>query len=63
MSLFKFGQSILNNNYSFVRLSFVDESNGEVQNILKMAKDCFVDQKKVVDPNNTTRGHYSRGVI
>lgn len=63
LSLFKFGYNIINKGYKNIRLSFIDEKSAEVEQIINLAKECFVDRKKVLDVEKTTRGHYNRGVI
>lgn len=62
LSLFKYGEEIKGLNPRFVRLSFTKESKKETENILRKAKEAFVEMK-YADDDSSTRGHFKRGIL
>ncbi len=63
LSLFKFAEEISSMNISSVRLSFTIENEREVREVLEKAQKALIHHQKILEDENTTRGHYTRGVL
>ncbi len=63
LSLFKFAGEISQLGCKYVRLNFTDENSKQTRDIIARAESAFVDKNKTSDPDNTTRGHFKRGVL
>ena len=63
LSLFKYYDEIKDLKPKSIRLIFTKEDERQVREILKNAEDTFLKEKKIKDHENSTRGHFKRGVL
>ncbi len=63
LSLFKFAEELKRMSISSFRVSFTTESKNEVREIMDKADQALNQNRKVQEDENTTRGHYTRGVL
>lgn len=63
LSLFKFAKEIKELSPKSVRVAFTNESEKITSKVLELTKKAFVDNELVEDFENTTRGHFRRGVL
>lgn len=63
LSLFKFQDEIRRLNTDSVRLVFTFEDRDEIKNILERARQAFILGMTVQEDDESTRGHFKRGVL
>ena len=63
LSLFKFSKEIISMTPDSVRLSFTTESGNITEQILNKAQQAFIYEKNIQEDNQSTRGHFKRGVL
>ena len=63
LSLFKFSKEIISMAPDSVRLSFTTESGNITEQILNKAQQAFIYEKNIQEDDQSTRGHFKRGVL
>ena len=63
LSLFKFSKEIISMTPDSVRLSFTTESGNITEQILNKAQQAFIYEKNIQEDDQSTRGHFKRGVL
>ena len=63
LSLFKFSKEIISMTPDSVRLSFTTESGDITEQILNKAQQAFIYEKNIQEDDQSTRGHFKRGVL
>lgn len=63
LSLLKYGEEIKTLNLESVRLNFTGENTRQIEHIVDNYIKVFINNQKITDDTDSTRGHFKRGVL